>query len=236
MRYYLQHTLLAHKAYTPLEWCRSTTCLLHKKGDPTLLDNYLPIALMNNILKLLTALIKDACSKFAETLGILSDQQDGFRQQRSIHDALSSIIMMMEDAKRYNKDIYAMYADLEGVFNAADHRIMFKHMRQLGMPPTFVDTCEQLYGVSTTTYITPYGPTPSIDVNRGTLQGDTLSPFLFTLFLAPSLRWLTVGSRGYCPGAPATSVDPTESTASYPGHGFADDLSLVTGSTPNMTV
>jgi hypothetical protein len=53
---------------------------------------------------------------------------------------------------------------------------MFKNMRQLGIPPTFVDTCEQLYGVSTTDYITPYGSTPSIDINRGTLQGDTLSP------------------------------------------------------------
>jgi hypothetical protein len=97
------------------------------------------------------------------------------------------------------------------------------------MPSTFFDTCEQLYGVSTTDYITPYGFTPSIDINRGTVQGDTLSPFLFTLFLEPFLRWLTVGSRGYRPGAPTTNVDPTEPTATYPGHGFADDLSLATG-------
>jgi hypothetical protein len=55
---------------------------------------------------------------------------------------------------------------------------MFKHMRQLRMPPTFLDTCERLYGVSTTDYITPYGSTPSIDINRGTLQGDTLSLYL----------------------------------------------------------
>jgi hypothetical protein len=78
--------------------------------------------------------------------------------------------MMMENAKHYKKDIYVMYADFKGALNAADHRIMIKHMRQLGMSPTFVDTCEQLYGVSTTDYITPYGSTPSIDINRGTLQ------------------------------------------------------------------
>jgi hypothetical protein len=85
---------------------------------------------------------------------------------------------------------------------------MFKHMRQLGMPPTFVDTCEHLYGVSSTEYITPCGPTPSIYINRGTLHGDALSPpFLFTLFLEPFLRWLTLGSRGYHPGPPATNVD-----------------------------
>jgi hypothetical protein len=131
---------------------------------------------MNNVLKLWTALIKDAGSTYAETHRILSEQQDGFRHQRSIHDAMSSIIMMLEDAKLYNKDIYVMYAEFKGAFNAADHRIMFKHMRQLGMPSTFVDACEQLYGVSTTDYITPHGPTSSMDINRGTLQGDILSP------------------------------------------------------------
>jgi hypothetical protein len=144
--------------------------------------------------------------------------------------------MMMEDAKKYNKDTYVMYANFKGAFNAADHRIMFKHMRQLGMPFTFVDTCERLYGVSTTDYITPYGSSPCIDINRGTLQGDTLSPFLFTLFLEQFLRWLTIGSRSYRPGAPTTNADPTEPTATYPGHSFADDLSLATGSPTNMTI
>jgi hypothetical protein len=129
-----------------------------------------------------------------------------------------------------------MYVDFKGAFNAADHRIMFKHMRHLGMPPTFVDTCEHIYGVSTTDYITPYGSTPSIDIDRGTLQGDTLSPFLFTLFFEPFLGWLTVGSREYRPGVPTTNVDPTEPTATYLGHSFADDLSLATGSPPNMTI
>jgi hypothetical protein len=229
-------SLLAHTSYTPLEWCHSTTCLLHKKGDPTLLDNYSPIALMNILLKLWIALIKDARSKYADTHGILSDQHDGFLRHRSFHDALSSIIMMMEDANLYHKDFYVMYADLKGAFNAADHRVMFKHMRQLGMPPTFVETCEQLYGVSSTNYITLYGPNPSIDINRGTLQGDTLSPFLFTLFLEPFLRWLAIGSRGYRSAPPATNVDPTQPTATYPGHGFADDLSLATCSAHNMAI
>jgi hypothetical protein len=77
---------------------------------------------------------------------------------------------------------------------------------------------------------------PPIDINLATLQGNTLSPFLFTLFLEPFLRWLTVGSRGYRPCAPTTNVDPAEPTTTYPGHGFADNLSLATGSTLNLTI
>jgi hypothetical protein len=81
-----------------------------------------------------------------------------------------------------------------------------------------------------------YASTPSIEINQGTLQGDTLSLVLFALFLEPFLRWLTIGSRGYRPGAPTTNADPTKPTATYPGHGFADDLSLATGSPTNMTI
>jgi hypothetical protein len=68
------------------------------------------------------------------------------------------------------------------------------------------------------------------------MQGDTLSPFLFTLFLEPFLRWIRVGNRGYRPGPPTTNVDPIEPTATYPGHGFAYDLSLATCSTHNMAI
>jgi hypothetical protein len=163
---------------------------------------------MNNLLKCWTALIKDAGFKYAETHDILGEQQHGLLLLSGIHDALASIIIMMEDAKNYNKGTYIMYTDFKGAFNVVDHRVMFKHMRQLGMPPTFVDTCEQLYGVSTTDYITPYGSIPSIDISRGTLEGDTLSPFLFTLFLEPFLRWLAAGGRGYRPGASTTNAAP----------------------------
>jgi hypothetical protein len=66
--------------------------------------------------------------------------------------------------------------DLKGAFNADDHRIMFEHMHQLGMPSTFVHTCEQLYGVSTTDLNTPYTP-PSLP-----LMTSTQAPYRVTRF------------------------------------------------------
>jgi hypothetical protein len=92
----------------------------------------------------------------------------------AIHDALSSITMMMEDANLYHSDFYVMYADFNGAFNAADHRIKFKHMRQLGVPPSFVDTCEHLYDVSSTEFITPYGPKLKLFITIPKLTGCCL--------------------------------------------------------------
>jgi hypothetical protein len=42
-----------------------------------------------------------------------------------------------------------------------------------------------LYTNASTTYHTPYGPTLPMHKNRGNIQGDRLSPFLFILYLEP---------------------------------------------------
>jgi hypothetical protein len=53
-----------------------------------------------------------------------------------------------------------MYADFKGAFNAADHRIMFKHIRQLGMPPPPLSTSANNYAVSPQPIISPHTAPP----------------------------------------------------------------------------
>jgi hypothetical protein len=143
-------------------------------------------------------------------------------------------MMMMEYANLQQRHLHRVRG-LRGRFQSScpSHHIQ-AHAPTL-YAPTLVDKCDKLYGVCTTDYITPCGSTTYININRGNLHGDTLSPFLFTLFLEPFMQWLTVGSRGYRPSAPTTNDDPTKPTANYHGHGFTDDLSLPTGSPTNMT-
>ena len=96
--------------------------------------------------------------------------------------------MVYEDAKLFKKHIYTAYSDFKGAFGGMDHRILFKTMRELGLPECFTQACEQLYRVSCKYYMTPHGNTPRIPIHRGTLQGDTLSPFVLTIFMEPMLR------------------------------------------------
>ena len=80
--------------------------------------------------------------------------------------------------------------------------------------------------------MTIHGNTDLIQMLRGTLQGDTLSPFLFAIFMEPLLRWLAVGNRGYKPSY--QSHKPTASIITYDDHGYADDISITAGSIQNL--
>jgi hypothetical protein len=82
--------------------------------------------------------------------------------------------------------------------------------------------------------MTIHGNTAPIHINRGNLQGDTLSPFLFTIFMEPLLRWLVVLSRGY-----RLSYQPHKSTTTiitYDDHGYADGVGITTGFIQNLKI
>jgi len=95
-------------------------------------------------------------------------------------------------------------------------------------------TCEQLYKVPGTYYITPHGNTPTIPIHRGTLQGYTLSPFLFTICMEQLLRWLSIGSRGYKPKQHPELPESIHMT--YDDHGYADDTSITTWTLENLQI
>jgi hypothetical protein len=115
-----------------------------------------------------------------------------------------------------------------------DHRILFKTMKELGFPECYINTREQLYRGSGTYYMTPYSNIQTIPIHRGTIQGDTLSAFLFTIFTEPLLRWLAIGSRGYKPTHQSEQHAITYMT--YDDHEYADDINITTGTLENIQI
>jgi hypothetical protein len=71
-------------------------------------------------------------------------------------------------------------------------------MEDLGYPTDACELIGNIYHNSTTIYIGEhFGKTTPIHIQRGTIQGNTLTPYLFILFLEPLLRWLRRDQNGY---------------------------------------
>jgi hypothetical protein len=194
------HTLMQVmwiKATTPKRWTQSRTVLLHKKDDPAEVKNYRPICLANTTYKLWTSLITAAVAGFAEEHSVLSCMQEGFRPHKNTERQLQNMLHILEDAALTHKDVLMMYIDFSSAFNTIDQDKLLMIMHDLGFPTDATEVVRNLYSAAETRVSIGHGDTAPIPIERGTLQGDTLSPLLFIIFLEPLLRWLHVGGRGY---------------------------------------
>lgn len=96
-------------------------------------------------------------------------------------------------------------------------------MYDLGFPVDCIEAVKDLYTDAETAFILPSGETGPIKIERGTIQGDSLSP-LFLIFLEPLLRWLHTGGLGYALKSLQGDGTKVSSLA------YADDLCAMTSS------
>jgi hypothetical protein len=86
-------------------------------------------------------------------------------------------------------------------------------MADLGYPQDAINLISNIYSNSSTMFFGSYfGKTKPVHIQRGTIQGDTLNPYLFIIFLEPLLRWLERGNLRYTLNSVA----------------YADDLAKIT--------
>ena len=103
--------------------------------------------------------------------------QEGFRRYRNTSRQLQMAILMIEDAALYNQDIYSLYIDFSSAFNTVNHKQLILIMQKLGFPNTAIKAVENTYTNACTRIQTPHGETEDLQIGRGTIQGDTLSPY-----------------------------------------------------------
>ena len=176
----------------PTYWKQSKTILLHKIDDPIHLANYRPIALANTIYKLFTSTITSLLTSYGEQHRILHFSQQGFRPQRNTARQIQTITAALEDAKLTHKDIYLTDIDFKNTFGSIDHGRLLAIMEELCFPLDAIKIIGNIYENSTTIFSgSHFGTTLPITVSRGTIEGDTLSPYLFLIFLEPLLRWFS---------------------------------------------
>ncbi len=85
----------------------------------------------------------------------------------------------LEDAALTRQNIYMLFVDFSSAFNNINHDQLLQIMCDLGFTHDAVRVIRDLYTGAQTRIVTNFGTSQPIDFERGTIQGDSLSPFLF---------------------------------------------------------
>ena len=192
------------------------------------IKNYRPIALADTLTKLYTGLLTDCMMDYAEHHDILSTSQEGFRRAKETARQFLMMQNVLSDAKLFGEDIYLTYLEFSSAFNTIDHDKLPIIMHDLGFPVDCIEAVKNLDQDAETTFLLPCGETGPVKIERGTIQGDSLSALLFLIFIEPLVRWLQSGRRGY--RSQALQIDSLKISSLA----YADDLCATTNRSHNL--
>lgn len=185
-------------AQIPSEWGEIAAKIIPKIGDLSQPENYRCIALINNLPKSFTQVLNDRLTNWSEVKNVIPEFQSGFRKNRGCTDNIFVFNSAIQ-IKLRNKGgkLYAVFVDFQRAFDLVNHRILFQKLYDMGISQRIISVLMSLYENARICMETPSGRTESVSVTRGVLQGERLSPLLFSLFLADLENYfISRGSSG----------------------------------------
>ena len=131
---------------------------------------------------------------------------------------------VLADAKHHRKDVRILWLDLKNAFGSVPHALLWRSIRQLGVPAAFIDIYREIYRGSSQRVRCSEGYTPEIPCRLGIKQGCPLSPLLFNLALEALLPALDGTNHGYI----------MDNGTTIKQLAFADDLCVIATSNEDV--
>lgn len=169
----------------PDSWGSVKTIVLHKKGNPLDPDNYRNISLFNCISKIYTQILASRLQKFVEFIRLLPEHQGGFRELRSCEDNLFTLLAAIQIiTNQEGRYLYAIFVDFRQAFDSVQHDKLWMKFDSLGLQSRAINSIKDLYTKLNMFYMVNGEKSKPLKINKGTPQGESLSPLLFLLFLS----------------------------------------------------
>ena len=180
---YLMNLCWANKT-VPKSWHMARVCLIFKKGDPSLSENYRPISLLNLAYKIYAALMLHRLKK-----GGVDDciwpTQFGFKAGRGTVDALFIIRRHLErvwNSKAQKTWLLAL--DWAKAFDSIPPESLVQALKRFGLPDQFVEVIGEVYSTREF-YVHECGVSSNMQLQQsGISQGCPLSPYLFVILMS----------------------------------------------------
>ena len=184
---------------------RGCTSLISKEGEWST-PNHRPITCLNTTYKLMTSLLMPHADSHLWETGLLQSDQRGARE--GVSGCLDNLLIdkaVMGDVKDRRRNMACAWIDVRKAYDSVDYSVMRKILTMHKFPAKVIrPIMKMISGCSTSLKVTTIDgrkESSPIILKKALLQGDSLCPKLFTIYLNP-LAWKIWTMEGYCISKP----------------------------------
>ena len=183
---------------------------IHKKGSRNDRNNYRGVCLLAMASRILARVLASRLRWWAEWMGLLDDNQAGFRQGRSTADATQVMVRMEEDVMDYRRRRVrfpdraeereevmpaARLLDLTKAYPRVSRPALWGILRRYGLAGPLMDTVMDMHETATYKVKGKEGSSEPWHPERGLREGCPTSPVLFNVFHQAVMRQATTARR-----------------------------------------
>ena len=174
-------------SYKP--WKEFTTIVLRKPGKPRYdaPKAYRPIALLNTMWKVITAIVASHITFVTEKHQLLPANHFGGRPGRTTTDAMHLLVNKIKAAWRAGKVTSVLFLDIEGAFPNANPERLVHNLRKRKVPEKYANFVHNMLRDRVTTLKFDGYVSDPIAIDNGIGQGDPLSMVLYQYYNADLL-------------------------------------------------
>ena len=163
----------------PMHWRDAHIWLSPKVLGSARLDDYRPIALGQQDMKLLTGPLTQRITEVLTQHGVVSDWQQGAHPGSNT----GARLFMAQRQLQRGRPNYVFSFDARKAFDTAPHSALHLILRHLSVPPEVIDLLLFLHTCARLRIVTAHGLTQPVHMPRGVRQGNPESPLLYAVLL-----------------------------------------------------
>ena len=167
----------------PNIWSEGIIAPVFKKGNVKDCNNYRGITLVSCLSKIFTAILNERLNLWSSNEDVISDAQFGFKSGFSTTDAIFVLHALINRNISSGKKLYCCFVDYQKAFDRIDRNMLFFKLAKHGIDCQMFRIIKSMYSNIKSCVRHNNQLSKMFNCNEGLMQGESLSPFLFSLYV-----------------------------------------------------